>query len=996
MKIVFQNINQMYSVNTPKVTPKHNYYAVNHSVTPMKSDVQAKYQVSFKSVLKRIFKQKTVQTKPNISGITETMKNYFPKEQVETLISVCKGGQSEKIVQTCLNELENLAKLGFNYEQIYDIIDYFLYNNSQTGNDVEFKITENIPNYLIKENDLDLTKRFIDSRITASSVKDKFNRERYDLFNALSKQINCRVDIRNCSDLISRIFNHGDKKDLKNILEVAEKKGLSTAIDYTNVLSSQRPFAKKLIDKTDITYPHKVIEQFEEHEILSKTSIDRFIELYNINKAEDFNLLEPILIRFIQSCYKGDKFQPKIFEFIKENLKFYKLHNMLEVIKTDDKTGIDRAKFEVAKKLYYDLDLKEHQVDQIFVTDLWKDENLIEKVEKTKEYFTYFGTSVLIDSHVENYPIENILNLRDKLFKIVQDLKESSPEQTSGIYSKGHVEEFLFRSTRRTIRMLRILGEDIFLKLVKERFDELPKIEKLFISLPNEIQLLIDKLHPEKSERYQQIDQEIRSLKNGFKKGGDNSEIIKKLKDLGAEKRSMLDSRLKDPKDFLMAVSLYKFFYNNNKKILDDIMPYLCSAKEEDREQLRSIIEKYLFETLGINIKNKELKKHFHFADSKYLFKLIQANSGFIESVQDVVKVLEQNYRLNISTALNSLPANIKTRKAFEKNGLNYDKWISPLSDLTVKTKTTISANKIIHNSIKALEEEFNGQEFAMTFSPNARENFEKFLSQKGFSLRRVKVLTYDNAGFFSGAADKLKIFKNNKEININEALEFVKLFEEYTTKKEFWSDVQSYREDYAKTLIDHILKRRLPEIERATDNLYKAKQSEITISKVDMNDIKKALFLGDDAGCCTATDGVNSWTVGPYILNKCIQAIEIKKGDTSLGNTMCFVANVNGKLSLILDNIEVKSELQFSEDVKKSIIEFAHKLCAELGNPNMDIYAGTNRHLLDFSNYPVVKNATIKIVGEAEDLIYIDCLDGEENIKPNLFKYADLIKITD
>ena len=162
------------------------------------------------------------------------------------------------------------------------------------------------------------------------------------------------------------------------------------------------------------------------------------------------------------------------------------------------------------------------------------------------------------------------------------------------------------------------------------------------------------------------------------------------------------------------------------------------------------------------------------------------------------------------------------------------------------------------------------------------------------------------------------------------------------------------------------------------------------------MNNISHSLFLGNDANCCTATNGSNSWSASKYILNKCIQAIEFKKDNVSVGNTMCFIADVNGKLSLILDNIEVKSEYKYSDELREAIVDFAQKLCTEIGMPDMAIYAGNNSQKIALNAYPVIENCTIKPIGVTDGNVCIDSLNGENEFTPYQFKHANLIKIKD
>ncbi len=96
---------------------------------------------------------------------------------------------------------------------------------------------------------------------------------------------------------------------------------------------------------------------------------------------------------------------------------------------------------------------------------------------------------------------------------------------------------------------------------------------------------------------------------------------------------------------------------------------------------------------------------------------------------------------------------------------------------------------------------------------------------------------------------------------------------------------------------------------------------NKIVVKKVDMNNVPKALFLGDEADCCTRVNGVHAKSAVSYITSKMIQAIEVYHNNLPVANTMCYLAKVNNKLALILDNIEVKPQYRKDEMIKKSYI---------------------------------------------------------------------------
>ena len=161
-------------------------------------------------------------------------------------------------------------------------------------------------------------------------------------------------------------------------------------------------------------------------------------------------------------------------------------------------------------------------------------------------------------------------------------------------------------------------------------------------------------------------------------------------------------------------------------------------------------------------------------------------------------------------------------------------------------------------------------------------------------------------------------------------------------------------------------------------------KDINIVVQKADMNDIKHALFLGNDAGCCTAVDASNGYSAVTYIMNKFISAIELKDGERFIGNTMCYFANVDGELALVLDNIEMKSRYQYNDKIRDVIFNYADKLCAEIGKPDLPIYLGPNRHKINLYNYEF-KERKFEIIGSSgDDKIYLDFDANGHYIKPN------------
>ena len=127
--------------------------------------------------------------------------------------------------------------------------------------------------------------------------------------------------------------------------------------------------------------------------------------------------------------------------------------------------------------------------------------------------------------------------------------------------------------------------------------------------------------------------------------------------------------------------------------------------------------------------------------------------------------------------------------------------------------------------------------------------------------------------------------------------------------------------------------------------------------------------------------------------MNKCIGAIELTDKGAFVGNTMTYIAYVDGKPALVLDNIELKTKYHNNDKIRDTFVDYAKKLCEEIGQPDLPIYAGPNRHKLNMEVYPKATH-NLKIIGNTgEDEIYLDymtdgkTIDGTDTDEVVLYK---------
>ncbi len=148
-------------------------------------------------------------------------------------------------------------------------------------------------------------------------------------------------------------------------------------------------------------------------------------------------------------------------------------------------------------------------------------------------------------------------------------------------------------------------------------------------------------------------------------------------------------------------------------------------------------------------------------------------------------------------------------------------------------------------------------------------------------------------------------------------------------------------------------------------------------IRKVPMNNIGYSLFLGNHASCCTAV-GRNSTmqaTAPNYIKNKMVSAIEILDGDSSIGNSMCYAALVDGKPALLLDNISIKgSYINDSEYIKDGIIKYSNILTQDIYGKKLPVYLASLRQSIDMPEISYCKKHTVNLLGTTgNDYVYVD-----------------------
>lgn len=523
---------------------------------------------------------------------------------------------------------------------------------------------------------------------------------------------------------------------------------------------------------------------------------------------------------------------------------------------------------------------------------------------------------------------------------------------------------------------------------------ELCKIEaennRLTENLKTEITNLKQKLkssagEAEKEQIKTQINQksaQMRNLKNQvlklYHENGFGQEL-EKIRQIQSEMNLILKNSLTDSEEILGHLMVLGALKNLTEKEHTFYIERMKSKTPESKNELKTFLNRKIFKIFDIEY-DKNLSERLNLTGSKYMSALFNENyDDFKDYFSKICTLLKQNPQKSTTEIFNSLEQNIKTKNQFKKLGIDYDKWVNVDKNSFVPIVVTTDVEKAKQSAVKNIEADLNDECMTKIPENEARKIFQA-LENKGFELKENNEVQYDADGYENGFKNITRIYKDGNPLSFKDIGEAISAIKEVFNTENFWNQKQNDEtvESARQTILNHILKLRENEFKNA-QNFKNDEISRLEVHKTDMNDISHSLFLGNHASCCTAVGtGCNSWSAPAYILNKCISSIEVEDENNFVGNTMCYIAKVDGKPALVLDNIELTPKYQFNDKIRDAIFDYAQKLCKEIGKPDLPIYAGPFRHKVNLEHYPI-KQHIIQITGSSgDDEVYIDFMtDG-------------------
>lgn len=577
--------------------------------------------------------------------------------------------------------------------------------------------------------------------------------------------------------------------------------------------------------------------------------------------------------------------------------------------------------------------------------------------------------------------------------------------------TSSDIYNFIFKNAKEIENSLKILTEGEFIYSFAFKTDKLEEFLKNISALTKSehIEDILQIFNPKESKKGKAILQEIEVLKSKNKELSklplkdkiapmkENSEKIKELKSKITDLESFITSLQKTGKGNRDIISILKILYAIEYSCPEETATLINIIKNKEIKDknvaITQFVNKKIFEIFDINF-DKNLSDKLELDKSEYLSELLESGSfTFKENFNLLIKVIANHPNLSISAALQTLKQNQITKEQYEEAGINYERYINADENSFKEITVKVDLEKEKAALVAAIEKDFNSDKFKL-IPKDEQEKIFLALEEKGIILKEIKEPIFDKNNNKPEEITVIKLYKGNEPIDFSCIGEVISTIRTVLNKEEFWSKTNQNEEinEAKKTLYSHFTKLRVQELKNIKNSGVNGKSIKFKIKQVDMTDIKHSLFLGNHSGCCTAlSTGLTKYTVPTYIMNRLISAFEIMTENTAIGNTMIYIAEIDGIPSLILDNIEIKGKYQFNDQIRDGLFDYAKQFVKEIGKPDMPIYAGPYRHKL---NMPSKKSDKIfKILGSTgEQEVYIDA-EGDFKVNGNHIK-AELYRL--
>ena len=159
----------------------------------------------------------------------------------------------------------------------------------------------------------------------------------------------------------------------------------------------------------------------------------------------------------------------------------------------------------------------------------------------------------------------------------------------------------------------------------------------------------------------------------------------------------------------------------------------------------------------------------------------------------------------------------------------------------------------------------------------------------------------------------------------------------------------------------------------------------------------QESLFDGSYTTCCTALNGSNGGSMANYLLNTAINVVEVrdKKGNV-VSMSRCYVANVGGKNTLVIENIEANNKLikEMSDyegniELANNIFDYMKDFADQIGGKDMPVLMSTS--YLKIGTQPYANLKKVK-----KDITFLGKISKDDIYLNTFQKYVDANNLKD
>lgn len=405
-----------------------------------------------------------------------------------------------------------------------------------------------------------------------------------------------------------------------------------------------------------------------------------------------------------------------------------------------------------------------------------------------------------------------------------------------------------------------------------------------------------------------------------------------------------------------------------------------------DDIRFNSSITTTMYNKFGIEV-NQDLLESIHY-DAKYFDKLFSASPAFVPNFKRLVELQKMNPHRPLSQIRLELPeegtdkynrynelglieqikANQDTVRKFKEHGLDFDRWNTFDENLksntfSVEADPETEYKNTKFNLINLFQDEF----FNKINSEETKKLMEK-LEVQGYTI-------FNN-----------KLYKNGTEISNNDLEKFTQCVINYITEDKYWKSATVENSELTEDEITGItaFQDHIKDIANHIKEIRGAKTvNDIYLRLSDDSNIGRNIFFGNHVGCCNSVNSSYAGYSAPmHLLNNFNRGVElVDKYGNSYGNSMCFFAEVDGKLTFVIDSFEANGKLGSNPIVTDELIKFGKKVCKEMGREDAQVMLGANYNHIDESKLKTVNADSMKIVGTVSDETYCDSVGGS-NVK--------------